>query len=263
MKLSYQIFLFFISSILFSCGNEVAENGAENSKIDSLNTNVIAATGKVKIIEPVEDEEIVVLKKDGITLTEVKSNNSPDATIDLNTKQFEEGENHLSFSVTKIQGYSIAYLANNYALSQFSSDIFEVEFLYGNNVFLAFLTDKNGISIKTNKGCVLKNAVLGADTKSLFDMNQPHLFYYLPQAESNEAVLDFYLVNTSISETGNKVKVTINQTEFLLNKWAAYKISGLKKDNNSVRIQLIDKKGNLIEGPFNDSGDRRLGNIFA
>ena len=89
-------------------------------------------------------------------------------------------------------------------------------------------------------------------------MKQPHLFYYLPQAETNEPILDFYLVNTAISKNGNKVKVMINESEFMINKWAAYKIDGLKKENNSVRIQLIDENGDLIDGPFNDSGERVL-----
>lgn len=258
MKLDTSIFLFLVSFILFSCGNDVADNGPENPKIDSLNTNTIVATGEIKIIEPIVDEEIVTLKKDGITLTEIKSDNNKDASIELNTKQFNEGENHLSFSVGGVQGYSISYLANNYSLTQFSTNIFDVEFLFGNNVFLTFLTDKNKISIKTNKGSVLKNVVLGAGSESLFDMNQPHLFYYLPQAETLEPILDFYLVNTSIAENGNKVKVTINETEFIINKWAAYEISGLKNIDNTVRIQLLDKNENLIDGPFNDSGDRKF-----
>lgn len=243
---------------LLSCGADEVNN-AEIPKNDTTQTQVNATTGEIKIIEPIVDEEIVSLKKDGITLTEIKSDNNKEASIELNTKQFNEGENHLSFLVSGVQGYSISYLANNYSLSQFSSDIFDVELMYGNNVFLAFLTDKNGISIKTNKGSVLKNAVLGADSESLFDMNQPHLFYYLPQANTaSEAILDFYLVNTSISETGNKVKVTINGTEFVISKWAAYKITGLKDIENLVRIQLLDKDGNLIDGPFNDSGDRKF-----
>ena len=72
-------------------------------------------------------------------------------------------------------------------------------------------------------------------------------------------MLDFYLVNTSISKGGNNVKVTINKTEFILNKWAAYEISGLKYNKeHTVRIQLLDKDGGLIDGPFNDSGDRKV-----
>ena len=73
-----------------------------------------------------------------------------------------------------------------------------------------------------------------------------HLFYYLPQSKTSQPILDFYLVNTSIAENGNKVKVTINETEFIINKWAAYEISGLKNSENTVRIQLLDKNNELI-----------------
>ena len=255
MKLYNSILLLLTSCFFFSCGNDVSK--AETKKVlsDSLAVNTAVISGEVKIIEPIKDDEVVVLKKNGITLTEIKAEYNKEAAIKLNTKQFKEGENHLSFSVSGVHDYLIAYLANNYSLSQFKSEVFEVDFLYGNNVFCAFLTDENNVSIKTNKGSVLKNAVLGG-VESLFDMNQPHLFYYLPQAETDEAVLDFYLVNTAIAESGNKVKVIINEAEFVLDKWAAYKISGLEKIENTVRIQLLDKNGVLVDGPFNDSGDR-------
>ena len=104
---------------------------------------------------------------------------------------------------------------------------------------------------------MLRNAVLGG-VESLFDMKQPHLFYHLPLGETSDPILDFYLVNTAVSEKGNKVKVTLNKTEFIINKWAAYRISGLKNSENTVRIQLLDKNNKIIEGPFNNSGARRL-----
>ena len=243
---------FLVSCLFISCGTDSSD---KNQNPDSL-SNVSTSTSEPKIIEPITDEEIVALTNNGITLTEIKSANNKDANISLNTKLFKEGVNQFQFSVSGIDNYTISYLANNYSLTQFSSSNFEVELLYGNNVFLAFLTDKNNISIKSNKGCVLKNAILGSDVESLFDKSQPHLFYYLPPANVVNPILDFYLVNTSLSKEGNKAKVTINETEFIVNKWAAYQISGLKKPNNTIRIQLVDKNGKLIEGPLNDSGDR-------
>ena len=246
-----------LSAVFFSCGNKSTDERAEKSKSDSLVVKSVVAKGVIQIVEPVVDEEIVVLEKNGISLIEIKSKSNKDAEIELNTKKFSFGKNHLSYSVSGVQDYSISYLANNYSLSQFKSDVFEVEFLNGNNVFLAFLTDNDNISIKTNGGSVLKSAVLGG-VESLFEMDQPHLFYYLPQAETQEPILDFYLVNSSISEDGNKVKVMINETEFIIKKWAAYKIDGLQEIENTVRIQLLDKNNNLIDGPFNDSGERRF-----
>jgi hypothetical protein len=255
--MKYICLIGFVSGLLFSCGN-----GESSKMVKKLNSEALAVKSKVvkgdvKIVEPVLDEDEVVLEKDGITLTEIKTSHKGEASIKLDTKNFGVGKNQLSFSVEGIPDYSISYLANNYSLTQFKSSIFEVEFLNGNNVFLSFLTYKNNISVKTNEGSLLKSAVLGG-VESLFDMDQPHLFYYLPMAETEAPILDFYLVNSTISEKGNKVKVTINETEFIINKWTAYKISGLQDSQNSVRIQLLDKNNQLIEGPFNDSGERRF-----
>ena len=239
---------------LFSCGEDVLEQDVKSSKLNTETAQSKVAKGEIQIIEPIVDDEVVVLEKDGISLTEIKSEKHLAASVHLNTKKFGAGKNQLSFSVSNIPNYSLVYLANNSSLTEFKSEVFEVEFLHGNNVFLAFLSDKNNISIKTNKASVLKNVVLGG-VESLFDMEQPHLFYYLPQGQTQEPILDFYLTNTSIAKNANKVKVIINQTEFIINKWAAYKISGLE---NTLRIQLLDKNNLLINGPFNDSGERKF-----
>lgn len=246
--------LIFASLILLAaCGSGESEESTDGLMKDSLSTNVVQLD-QPQIITPEQDDEVKIYQQNGITLTEIKAEPSK-AELVLNTKSFIEGNNKLNFQVVSVSDYNIAYLANNSYLTTFSSDVFEMEFLYGNNVFLAFLTDKNNIAIKSNRGSVLQNAVVG-DMENLFDMNQPHLFYYLPQASTTHPILDFYLVNTSIAESGNKVKVTINQSEFIIDKWAAYQLSGLPSPQNTIRIQLVDKNGKLIDGPFNDSGER-------
>ena len=236
-----------------------SNSGDDNSvKKDSTAAKVVApkiSKDEAVIIEPVKDDEIKTYTNNGITLTEIKAKEFSNTSLSLSTKQFKEGTNALSFLVEGISNYNIAILENNYSLTYFNQPNIKKEFLYGNNVFLAFLTDQNKISIKKNNAHLLKNVVIG-DMDVLFNMNQPHLFYYLPQPETNNPILDFYLANTSISATENKVKVTINKTEFIIDKWAAYTIKGLTKANNTIRLQLIDKNGNLIDGPFNDSGDR-------
>ena len=255
MRCIYLVLLF--SGFLFSCGDKGSGKVDKKANSDSLALKSEVVKGEVKIVEPAFDDVVVVLEKNGITLTEIKSENYKEASIQFNTKKFGVGKNQLSFSVEGIRDYSISCLVNNYSLYQFKSDIFEVEFLNGNNVFLSFLTDKNNISVKTNKASVLKSAVLGGG-ESLFDMGRPHLFYYLPMVETKNPILDFYIVNSSVWEKGNKVKVKIDKTEFLIEKWAAYKIAGIKKGGHTLRIQLLDKYNQLIDGPFNDSGERKF-----
>ena len=238
---------------LVGCSSSNSEQKIDSKQDSTIQSKI--SSDKAQIIEPIKDSEIKTYSKNGITLTEIKAEDYGNVTLKLSTKQFKEGTNQLSFLVEGISNYNIAILENNYSLTYFNQPNIKKEFLYGNNVFLAFLTDENNISIKKNNAHLLKNVVIG-DMDVLFNMGVPHLFFYLPQPASAQPILDFYLVNTSIVENGNKVKVTINSTEFIIDKWAAYTIKGLTKAENTIRIQLIDKNGNLIDGPFNDSGDR-------
>ena len=257
MKFSVFSLCLLVFGLFLSCGNDTKTSEKEPKTNDTL---VKVDAPKINqedavIIEPIADEEIVVLEKNGIKLTELKTEAASEISLKLNAKQFKEGVNELDYSVDGISDYNIATIENNFTLNYFDKAQIKKEFLYGNNVFLSFLTYPNKISVKTNKANVLKNVVIG-DMESLFNMKQPHLFFHLPQENTENPILDFCLVNTSLSNQGNFVKVTINEADFILEKWAAYQISGLKTKQNKIRIQLIDKNGNLIEGPFNDSGER-------
>jgi len=254
MKVRFHIFVLVIAVVFFSCGSS-EEAPAKMEKKDDLSFEVQAlSSDEAVIVEPEKDEEIVVLKSNSVTLTEIKVDDNFGTQLKLNTENFVEGDNVLDFEIGDVKGVSISIAENNYSIKNFKSNKVKKELLNGNNVFLAFLVDKNGVSIKTNNAHVLKNVVLGGGG-SLFDMKQPHLFY-LANKTNEISILDFYLVNTSISEQGNRLKVNINNAEFIITKWAAYQITGLKKTNNSIRIQLIDKTGKLVDGPFNDSGER-------
>ena len=66
-------------------------------------------------------------------------------------------------------------------------------------------------------------------------------------------MLDFFLVNTDIAADGNKVRATINGQEFMLDDWVPYVMEGLPMGENTVKIELLDADGNLIEGPFNQT----------
>mgnify|MGYP003326918448 FL=1 len=90
------------------------------------------------------------------------------------------------------------------------------------------------------------------------DLSSEFLFYSRPKGtykgeDTNKLLLDFYLVNTKISPDGNKVKATIQETEFIIDEWAPYFIEGLPKGEISIKLELVDVNGNLIDNPFNPS----------
>jgi len=244
-KISLIILLPFFACNTNNSNKEETSDEASSSK-ENTETSLI--------IEQKADDDIATFSADGITLTEIKpTKNNKESALTLTNTSFKEGINLLQFNIENNQNCNITTIQNNYTITTHSNTKIEQEFLSGNNVFLAFLSDENNLGIKTNNATLLKNIVLNDEV--LFDEKQAHLFYYLPQ--NNIAILDFCLVNTSLSKDGNKVKVTFNgTTSIVVNKWASYQIDGLTQNKNTIRIELIDKIGKLIPGPFNDSGER-------
>ena len=89
-----------------------------------------------------------------------------------------------------------------------------------------------------------------------YDLSGEFMFYSRPKGsykgkDIERLLLDFYLVNTTISPDGNKVRVTVNETEFIVDEWSPYYIGGLNKGEVSIKLELIDNEGNLVDIPFN------------
>lgn len=81
----------------------------------------------------------------------------------------------------------------------------------------------------------------------------PSLFYSRPKgeykgADAKDLLLDFYLVNASLSPDGYKVLADVNGRQFTLDKWSPYEIKGLPFGNAKVKLTLIDKDGNAVTG---------------
>lgn len=160
------------------------------------------------------------------------------------------------------EGQHIHYILNNSPYLAMYEPSFKAELNEGNNVVLAFLSRSYHESIKNSTAFTLTNFPIG-NVAGDFDETAPHLFYSRPKGEykgkdTEKVLLDFYLVNTTLSETGKKVKVTINETVFIVDKWAPYFVEGLPEGENTFRIVLIDAEGNPVPGPFNDSGARTV-----
>ena len=123
----------------------------------------------------------------------------------------------------------------------------------GNNVILAFLSRSYHESVKNPNAFILTQ--IG---ESKIDLDNEFLFYSRPKGTYNgkdteKLLLDFYLINTTISPNGNKVKATINDTEFIITEWSPYYLEGLKKGEVKIKLELINSEGKLIDSPFNPS----------
>ena len=127
----------------------------------------------------------------------------------------------------------------------------------GHHVLLAFLSRSYHESLKHKKSYVLKEFNVGKDTKDEFDAKAPHLFCSRPKGEytgkkeTDRVMLDFYLINCTLSEKGYKVRATINGNEFIITKWQPYLIEGMPLGANKVKLELLDKNNALVKSPFN------------
>lgn len=128
----------------------------------------------------------------------------------------------------------------------------------GQHVVLSFLSRSYHESLKHRGAYDLRVLNVGSApvTPLNADLSAPHMFYSRPKDtysgnDTKKVMLDFYLVNTTLSPEGNKVRATINGSEFMLSQWLPYTMEGLPMGQNTVKLELVDNNGNLVPGPFN------------
>ena len=152
------------------------------------------------------------------------------------------------------KGQHIHFIVNNGPYSAHYDNIFSKKLKDSSNVILAFLSRSYHESVKN------KNAYIFTQYGDLekIDLDKQYLFYSRPKGtytgqDTKKLLLDFYLVNTTISKNGNKVRATINDEEFLIDEWSPYYIEGLPKGEVKIKLELINSSGELIDSPFNPS----------
>ena len=152
------------------------------------------------------------------------------------------------------KGQHIHFIINNGPYFAKYTNAFTQELEEENSVVLAFLSRSYHESVKNPNAFVLTQI----GKANSIDLSNEFLFYSRPkgtyEGEATEKLLlDFYLVNTNISPSGNKVRATIQDSVFIIDEWAPYYIEGLTKGEISIKLELIDTNGNLIVTPFNPS----------
>ena len=167
----------------------------------------------------------------------------------------EQTEKEFSFDLANSgKGQHIHFIVNNGPYSAYYSNEFNKKLEEGNNVILAFLSRSYHESVKNPNAFFLTQ--IGEGDK--IDLSKEFLFFSRPKGtytgtDTERLLLDFYLINTSISPKGNKVRATIQGTDFIIDEWAPYYIEGLPKGEISIKLELINGEGDLIQTPFNPS----------
>jgi len=169
-----------------------------------------------------------------------------------------EGPAHEDHANSK-EGQHIHNIVDNEPYTAHYTTSFTKPIKEGSHVVLSFLSRSYHESLKHKTAYDLRVVNVGNSTAGPgadFDTKGQHMFYSRPKGEykgndTKKVMLDFYLVNTDLSNTGNKVRATINGTDFMLDKWQPYTIEGLKMGENTIKLELLDNSGNVVPGPFN------------
>ena len=164
---------------------------------------------------------------------------------------------HAEHMANSHQGQHIHNIIDNEPYTAHYETSFTKEMQPGNHVVLSFLSRSYHESLKHKSAYDLQVVTAGRNQPaSTFDVNAPHMFYSRPKGEyvgeeTKKVMLDFYLVNTDLSPTGNQVRATINGNTFMLKQWLPYIMEGLPMGENTIKLELVDSNGNLVPGPFN------------
>ncbi|MGM0636281.1 MAG: hypothetical protein ACQESK_09465 [Bacteroidota bacterium] len=239
---------------------------------------------KQKDEKKTDKSEKVEKKKKEISLKKLEgSPKFPEASLEMvnpENNQLEAGETEFAFKVENYNlkdqtedagdnglanshhGQHVHFILNNGPYSAHYEDAFTKDLEVGEHIVLAFLSRSYHESVKGKDASTLSKITVGEpndDQKIDFDFDAPHLFYSRPKGEyvgrdqTKKVLLDFYLFNTELSKEGNRVEVTINgDKKFTVDDWAPYYMTGLPMGENTVKLKLVDSKGKLIEGPFNE-----------
>ena len=156
------------------------------------------------------------------------------------------------------KGQHIHFILNNQPYSAHYEAAFAKEIPNGVHHLVAFLSRSYHESVKNENSVVVRKLEVGPNAEDTIglDMGAPTLIYSRPKGEyagkdTENLLLDFFVLNTTLSEDGNKVKATINGEEFMIAEWAPHVVKGLPKGEVTITLELLDSEGSLIPGPFN------------
>jgi len=120
-------------------------------------------------------------------------------------------------------------------------------------------------SVKSKDSVDIVNFYVGKEEgKFMLDESKPTVIYSRPKGKyegknAEKIMLDFYIINIKPSD-GYQVKYTIRKNEpdavehsITMKEWKPAFVTGLTSGEYIITLQLLDKDGNLVEGPFNNT----------
>ncbi|MGO1729359.1 MAG: hypothetical protein ACTHY4_07100 [Flavobacteriaceae bacterium] len=259
MKTKLITSLFVFAFLTFACQKETKKTEKKESKKEMKETK---KAQKIKLTPFTVSEKFpdASLKLEGEEQISLKEGES---TFKFNVKDYELGaqtnRNKIPQIANSDKGQHIHVIIDNEPYSAHYMPDVTKEFDKGEHVMLAFLSRSYHESVKNDNSFLVRKLKVGdvkEDQKVDIDFDAEHMFYSRPKGtysgkDTDKILLDFFLVNTDLSDDGNKVLARINGEEFEITKWQAFMIEGLPMGENKIELQLVDNDDKPIEGPYN------------
>jgi hypothetical protein len=248
------IFLFFLSTILFSCQNNTASD--EGEKMEDNQSETENPDAKYKLTPFSTSPEYSDANIGLMTYINGKWNfNVTGDSYKLGEQTADAGQKMCANSA---KGQHIHLIIDNGPYNaRYTSSFNDVPVENGNHYILAFLSRSYHESIKTNTAYTAQYATVVDSTATKFEsINDPMLFYsrpkgtYVGEKETKKVMLDFYVINLELGDN-YKVKADINGEIHLIDKWQPYYIEGLPLGKNKIKLTLVDQRGNAVDTPLN------------
>jgi hypothetical protein len=136
---------------------------------------------------------------------------------------------------------------------------------YGQHVLVAYPSRANGEGVKTPGALAVQEFFIATKDQGGLDLARPMLVYGDPSGDykgekANHILVDFQVVNDTLSDGGDHVAITVagrgladKLTASVSKPGTPYYLDRLPDGLYTVTLELVDKGGNLVPGPWNST----------
>jgi hypothetical protein len=135
----------------------------------------------------------------------------------------------------------------------------------GQHVLVAFPSRTNHESVKTKGAFAVTEFYVGKKAADTVDVKKPMLVYSRPKGEyngdnGNHVLVDFYVANVTLAEGKEHVAVTVTgpglekpATGNAVAFGAPFYLENLQNGAYTLKVELQDKDGKVVPGPWNST----------